>query len=128
MTNLPMAQMQNLSERTGVKGVAFFSRSHVNDSFIPSWTNTEGSLPFVSEVLGFTPAEVSQKMEMWHCVDVRGESHSSQASSTMISPFPVATDVPDKVPDLRTACKTMIKAGLGKCGTNWSRGDSARQS
>jgi hypothetical protein len=64
--------MRNLSERTGVCGLAFFTRSSIHDTAVPTWLDSDDAIAFVSEVLKLEPMEFLGRFEQWAIARNRG--------------------------------------------------------
>jgi hypothetical protein len=65
-------QIRDLSERTGVCALVFFTRTHIHDSTLPSWTDSDDAIAFVSEVLKLEPMEFLARFEQWACARTKG--------------------------------------------------------
>ena len=51
--------------------IAFITHGRVNDTMVPSWIETDNTLPFISEAFSMSPADVTQKFETWSII-IRG--------------------------------------------------------
>lgn len=71
---LKLNQIKDLSERTGVCALAFFTRMHIHDASVPSWVDSDGAIAFVSEVLKIEPMEFLARFEQWACTRTKGEN------------------------------------------------------
>ena len=65
-------QISALSERTGAVVVAFFSRSHIEDTFEPNWIATENAVNFTRDALGHGMWDVARLLEQWACSKAKG--------------------------------------------------------
>ena len=73
---LKSSQLRNLSERTGMCGLAFFTRTHIHDSAMPTWVDSDDAVAFVSEVLDLDPMDFLTKFEQWACTRAKGMYHA----------------------------------------------------
>jgi hypothetical protein len=64
--------MRNLSEWTGVCVLVFFTRTSIHDTTLPSWTNSNDAIAFVSKVLKLEPMEFLARFEQWAIVRTKG--------------------------------------------------------
>ena len=69
---LTLLQLRNLSERTGMCALAFFTRTHIHDGSMPTWVDSDDAIAFVSEVLGLDPMDFLTKFEQWACARSKG--------------------------------------------------------
>lgn len=70
--DLKLLQLRNLSERTGMCALAFFTRTHIHDNTMPTWIDSDDAVAFVSEVLDMDPMDFLTKFEQWACARVKG--------------------------------------------------------
>jgi hypothetical protein len=52
--------------------LAFFTRTHIHDSTVPSWADSDDAIAFVSEVLKLEPMEFLARFEQWACARTKG--------------------------------------------------------
>lgn len=64
---ITVIQISALSERTGAVVVAFFSRSHIEDTFEPNWIASENASNFTQDALGHGMWDVARLLEQWAC-------------------------------------------------------------
>jgi hypothetical protein len=69
---LKLLQLRNLSERTGMCALAFFTRTHINDNTMPTWVDSDDAVAFLSEVLDIDPMVFLAKFEQWACARNKG--------------------------------------------------------
>ncbi|KAF8518835.1 hypothetical protein BU17DRAFT_90632 [Hysterangium stoloniferum] len=67
-------EIRDLSERTGMCSMVFFTRTHIHDTTIPSWADSDGAIAFVSEVLKLEPMEFLARFEQWACARIKSGS------------------------------------------------------
>ncbi|KAJ7254115.1 hypothetical protein B0H12DRAFT_1233539 [Mycena haematopus] len=65
--------MGDLQLRTGVCGIAFFSRGNIDDPSLPYIMDTDGAMKFLTEVLHITSFELIRKFETWTCARDQGK-------------------------------------------------------
>ena len=65
-------QISALSDRTGAVVVAFFSRSHIEDTFEPNWIASENAVNFTQDALGHGMWDVARLLEQWACSKAKG--------------------------------------------------------
>ena len=65
--DLNFPQIRNLSECTSMCALVFFTRTHIHDSTVPSWADSDDAIAFVSEVLKLDPMDLLAKFEQWAC-------------------------------------------------------------
>ena len=71
-----------LSERTGAAVVAFFSRSHLEDTFEPNWICSLNTATFSQEAMNYGMWDISQLLEQWACAKAKG-NHNISTLTTM---------------------------------------------
>ncbi|KAJ7239782.1 hypothetical protein B0H12DRAFT_1074942 [Mycena haematopus] len=59
--------LMNLYERTGVRGVAMFTRGHPDDPTIPYMVDSDETRKFFEQALGMSEMDVLRKLEYWAC-------------------------------------------------------------
>ncbi|KAJ7818943.1 hypothetical protein B0H13DRAFT_2378624 [Mycena leptocephala] len=57
--------MSDLQLRTGVCGVAFFSRGNADDPSLPNIVDSDDAMDFLTEVLQISPLDFLRKFEQW---------------------------------------------------------------
>ena len=72
LVELKLLQLRNLSEQMSVCALAFFMCSHIHDSTVPSWVDSDDAIAFVSEVLDLKPMDFLAKFEQWACARTKG--------------------------------------------------------
>ncbi|KAG6848529.1 hypothetical protein H0H93_016284 [Arthromyces matolae] len=92
-------ELANLHERCGTMGFAFVTRGHVNDTIVPQWIESQGSLRFVNDVLHTTAEELLQKFEQWACAQDRSYAVAKKTHT---------------IDSLRSESVNMINGGLRK--------------
>ena len=75
-----MPQIRNLSERTGICAMVFFTHTHIHDAAIPAWADSDDAIAFLSEVLDLEPMDMLVKFEQWACVRSNGAYRASSLS------------------------------------------------
>ncbi|KAF8226330.1 hypothetical protein L208DRAFT_1302540, partial [Tricholoma matsutake] len=70
-------QIRNLSECTSVCALVFFTHTHLSDTTLPSWSDSDDAIAFLSEVLKLEPMDFLARFEQWACTRNRGVSHVS---------------------------------------------------
>jgi hypothetical protein len=78
-------QIRNLSERTGVCAFVFFTRTHIHDSAIPTWADSDDATAFVSEVLDLEPMDLLAKFEQWACARAKSVYIILQVSRRLLT-------------------------------------------
>ncbi|KAF8229076.1 hypothetical protein L208DRAFT_1288432 [Tricholoma matsutake] len=96
-------EIRNLSERTGVCAFIFFTHTHIHDSTIPAWANSDNATAFVSEVLDLEPMDLLAKLEQWACI-----------MKTSDNDHPLAGGVQENLQSMRSDCMHLIINGLHK--------------
>ena len=51
----------------------FFTHTHIHDSTVPSWADSDDAIGFVSEVLKVEPMDFLAKFEQWACARTKGD-------------------------------------------------------
>ena len=69
---LKLLQLRNLSERTGMCALAFFTRTHIHDNTMPTWVDSDDAVAFLTEVLEIDPMDFLGKFEQWACARDKG--------------------------------------------------------
>jgi hypothetical protein len=112
---LKLLKLRNLSERTGVCALAFFTRTHIYDSAIPSWVDSDDAVAFVSEVLNLDPMDFLTKFEQWACARTKGVYHTLRIVKPSIDKFlQLASAVQETLQSMRCDCTRLIVNGLRK--------------
>ena len=70
-----------LSERTGAAVVAFFSRSHLEDTFEPNWICSPNAGSFSQEALNYGMWDISRLLEQWACAKAIGSRNITTLST-----------------------------------------------
>jgi hypothetical protein len=89
MFNLLTAiQISALSQCTGAVVVAFFSRSHIEDTFEPNWIASENATNFTQDALGHGMWDVARLLEQWACSKAKGTliRHIYKTITNLLSP------------------------------------------
>ncbi|KAJ7084528.1 hypothetical protein B0H15DRAFT_949931 [Mycena belliarum] len=60
-------EFMNLFERTGTRAVAFFSRGHVDDAFLPTYAESGGSMDFYLQSTKMAGLDLLRRYELWCC-------------------------------------------------------------
>ncbi|KAJ7182986.1 hypothetical protein C8R43DRAFT_1116599 [Mycena crocata] len=60
-------EMLDLFERTGIRGVAIFSRAHPDDAGLPFVIDSDEAVLFFLQVLGISKTELLARFEQWSC-------------------------------------------------------------
>jgi hypothetical protein len=66
-----------LSERTGAAVVAFFSRSHLEDTFEPNWICSPNAANFSQEAMDYGMWDISRLLEQWACAKAKGNRNAN---------------------------------------------------
>ncbi|KAJ7068931.1 hypothetical protein B0H15DRAFT_807362 [Mycena belliarum] len=64
-------EFTTLYERTGTRCIAFFSRGHVDDGFLPTYAESGGSMDFFLQSLQVSGLDVVRRFEQWSCTQDR---------------------------------------------------------
>ena len=72
LVELKLPQLRNLLEQTGVCALTFFMHSHIHNSTVPSWVDSDDAIAFVSGVLDLKPMDFLTKFEQWACAMTKG--------------------------------------------------------
>ncbi|KAF8163728.1 hypothetical protein B0H34DRAFT_650411 [Crassisporium funariophilum] len=91
--NLISQEIHKLECRTGATALAFFSRSHVNDTYEPNWACTNNVTTFSRDMLGHGMWDITRLLEMWVCSKKQGRN----------------ADAP---PTMRTDCSSILQGTL----------------
>ncbi|KAJ7083027.1 hypothetical protein C8R44DRAFT_746328 [Mycena epipterygia] len=62
----------DLHDRTGVRGVAFFTRGNADDPTLPHCVDSDDAMSFLLEVLQIAPLDFLRKFEQWSCTRDEG--------------------------------------------------------
>ncbi|KAJ7439665.1 hypothetical protein FB451DRAFT_1569846 [Mycena latifolia] len=60
-------EFMNLFERTGTRAVAFLSRGHVDDAFLPTYAESGGSMDFFLQSTKTPGLDLLRRYELWCC-------------------------------------------------------------
>ncbi|KAJ7669096.1 hypothetical protein B0H17DRAFT_1209746 [Mycena rosella] len=60
-------EFMNLLERTGTRAVAFFSRGHVDDGFLPTYAESGESMDFYLQSTKIPGLDLLRRYELWCC-------------------------------------------------------------
>lgn len=52
--------------------LVFFTRTHIRDTTLPSWADSDDAIAFLSEVLKLEPMDFLAKFEQWACTRTKG--------------------------------------------------------
>ncbi|KAJ7089278.1 hypothetical protein B0H15DRAFT_800617 [Mycena belliarum] len=64
-------EFTTLFERTGTRCIAFFSRGHVDDGFLPTYAESGGSMDFFLQSLQVSGLDAVRRFEQWCCIQDR---------------------------------------------------------
>ncbi|KAF8808962.1 hypothetical protein BYT27DRAFT_7222761 [Phlegmacium glaucopus] len=73
--------IQKLESWTGAMGLAFFSCSHINDTYKPKWACTDNAANFSQDALGHGMWDITHLLKMWACS--RGNGRTADTPPTM---------------------------------------------
>ena len=112
---LTLLQLRNLSERTGMCALAFFTCTHIHDASMPTWVDSDDAIAFVSEVLGLDPMDFLTKFEQWACA--RSRRGVFVVLKSLLYPYvdiktQLASTVQETLHTLRCDCTRLISNGL----------------
>lgn len=74
-------QINALSERTGAVAVAFFSRSHLEDTFEPNWICSPNAATFSQEAMSYGMWDIARLLEQWACAKAKASRSISTLSA-----------------------------------------------
>lgn len=112
---LKLLQLRNLSERTGMCGLAFFTRTHIHDNTMPTWVDSDDAVAFVSEVLDLDPMDFLAKFEQWACARTKGRYCALRIVEQFINKIvQIAFAVQENLQTMRCDCTRLIANGLRK--------------
>ncbi|KAF8239106.1 hypothetical protein L208DRAFT_1478308 [Tricholoma matsutake] len=89
-------ELTDLSECTGMCTLAFFTHTHIHDSMLLAWADSDDAIAFISEVLKLDPMEFLVWFEQWACAHTKG------------------IGVQENLRTVRTDCTCLIAKGLHK--------------
>ena len=75
-------QISALSERTGAAAVAFFSHSHLKDTFEPNWICSPNAANFSQDAMSYGMWDIARLLEQWACAKAKA-SRTVNTLSTM---------------------------------------------
>ncbi|KAF8219706.1 hypothetical protein L208DRAFT_1210884, partial [Tricholoma matsutake] len=104
-------EIRNLSERTGVCVLVFFTCTHIHDSTLPSWANLDDAIGFVSEVLKLEPMEFLARFEQWACARTKSEYCALITDKIMLM-MGSAGGPQENLQTMRVDCMRLIIEGL----------------
>jgi len=81
-------QVTALSEQTGAVVIAFFSCTHIEDTFEPNWIASENTVNFTRDVLGHGMWDMACLLEQWACSKAKGMSKHTDEIITNLPPSP----------------------------------------
>lgn len=114
-TELKLLQLRNLSERTGMCALAFFTCTHIHDNSMPTWVDSDDAIAFVSEVLDLDPMDFLAKFEQWACARTSRMYHAlSIIKPSIDKPYQLAFRVQENLQTMRSDCTRLILNGLRK--------------
>jgi hypothetical protein len=64
--------MDDLFERTGVRGFSLLSRGHPDDAALPAFAASGKAQRFILERLKIQPADLIRQFEQWSCTQDKG--------------------------------------------------------
>jgi hypothetical protein len=108
---LTVFQISALSERTGAVVIAFFSRSHIEDTFEPNWIASENAINFTQDALGHGMWDVARLLEQWACS--KAKSMFEYIYKVIILTIPLLrVRNPDSLKDMQIDCSRIINGTL----------------
>ena len=66
--------------------LVFFTQTHIHNTTVPSWANSDGAIAIVSEVLGIKPMEFLAWFEQWACARFTCEDYFVLIGNILIMP------------------------------------------
>lgn len=95
--------------------IAFFTRTHIHDTAIPSWVDSDDAVAFVSEVLDLDPMDFLTKFEQWACARSKGMFCALCIVKLSIDRFfHLASAVQENLQTMRCDCTRLVVNGLRK--------------
>ena len=107
---LTVFQISDLSERTGAVVIAFFSRSHIEDTFEPNWIASENAMNFTQDALGHGMWDVARLLEQWACSKAKGMLKCIYKINT--NPPLLQARNPHSLKDMQIECSGIINGAL----------------
>lgn len=90
----------------------FFTCTHIHNSTLPSWADSDNTIAFVSEVLKLEPMDFLVKFEQWACARTKGAYFvPGHYIKTDDSPHS-AGSVQENLQTMRCDCTCLILDGL----------------
>ncbi|KAF8233126.1 hypothetical protein L208DRAFT_1268597 [Tricholoma matsutake] len=106
-------EIRNLSEHTGVCALVFFMCTHIHDSTLPSWADSDDAIGFVSEVLKLEPMEFLARFKQWVCAKTKSEYCALITDKIMLM-MGSAGGPQENLQTMRVDCMRLIIEGLCK--------------
>lgn len=104
-------QFRDLSECTGMCSLAFFTCTHIHDTIIPSWADSDDAIAFLSEVLKIEPMEFLVRFEQWACARTLSMYCPFDAMRTKLMILS-ASKPQENLQTMRANCTQLILTGL----------------
>ena len=92
--------------------LAFFTRTHIHDSSVPSWVDSDDAIMFLSEVLDMEPMDFLARFEQWACARTKGMYCPSDAMGRKLTLS--AAGPQENLQSMRADCTQLILTGLRK--------------
>ncbi|KAF8190726.1 hypothetical protein K438DRAFT_1763168 [Mycena galopus ATCC 62051] len=111
----------DLYERTGVRGVAFFSRGNADDPALPHCVDSDEVMKFLLEVLEISPLDFLRKFEQWNCTrddGTREKNGTNDVRKEVGKPFQGGLKQP-RTPDGVHQLQVAIREGKGVELAGW---------
>ncbi|KAJ7254623.1 hypothetical protein B0H12DRAFT_1233287 [Mycena haematopus] len=105
--------MGDLQLRTGVCGIAFFSRGNIDDPSLPYIMDTDGAMGFLTEVMQITSLELIRKFETWTCAREEGKFITRRLSSILLTHL-AGNSQKNGVSDVRKDVSKYLQEGFRK--------------